>query len=327
MISPMLCETAEQPPNSDRYIYEIKYDGERVVCHVSNGGVRLQNRCGNDITHRYPELHGISQFVSGDAILDGELCIFEDAFKTDFQKMQVRAHLEDRLRIRLLSRQMPVTYVAFDILSLDGESLVNSPLLKRKEILDRTVKKSDRIVTSDYWTDGLALYDFVVKNGLEGIVAKRKDSRYEIGKRSRSWLKVKFTKTIDCVICGYTRGEGVRKNTFGSLVLGCYDNGKLRYVGKVGSGISDRDLVRIREMIDTPADCPFDADEVSDEVTWVEPKHVCEVEYLNLSNTHKLRQPIFVRMRRDKNIKQCSLSQGIIGGENEGDSFGIPGRC
>lgn len=307
-IRPMLAVKSE-PFSSDEYIYEIKWDGTRCIAFVDveNGKLRLQNRRLMDITYRYPELD-ILKCVTQNTIIDGEIVVMKDG-KPAFSLLQKREHVENRFKIEILSKTTPATYVVFDILYTEKDGwITHLPLLERKKILNDIVTDSDRIIKVKYFEKyGKELYKRAVEIGLEGIIAKNKESRYLIGKRSSLWKKIKKRKTVDCVIVGWIEGEGERKDTFGSLILAVYSDEKLWHIGQVGTGF-DREFMssfsrRLKEIeVGKPH---FSIDKKS--IHWVEPVYVCEVEYLELTEDLKLRAPIFLRLREDKNPKECRI--------------------
>jgi bifunctional non-homologous end joining protein LigD len=272
------------------------------------------NRRGIFFEWRYPEFKEIWKDVNAKkVVLDGELVIFEKG-KPEFYLLEEREHVGDRTRIELLSKINPATYVVFDILFLDGEDLTQKPLIERKKILENVVKESERVLLSTYVVGkGRRFFQEVKAKGLEGIMAKRLSSSYQIGKRSKDWLKIKALNSLDCIICGYTLGEGKREKYFGALLLGAWHEGKLRYLGRVGTGWEEKDLEEITAMlkkIETEKN-PFDVFEeepsVLEKVRWVEPKLVCEVKFMELTEDLKLRAPSFQRLRGDKLPEECLL--------------------
>jgi bifunctional non-homologous end joining protein LigD len=309
-IRPMLAYPAE-PFDSDDFLFEWKFDGTRCICFVGEK-LRLQNRRLMNITYRYPELQLQSYVNAKKAILDGEIVVLREG-KPSFRDLQLREHVVDPLRIELLSRSLPATFIAFDILYLDGQPLVELPLIERKENLKRVVKESPRLILSRHVEgEGKRFFGEVVKLGLEGVMAKRKDSAYQIGRRSRDWLKIKSFKSIDCVIVGFTPGEGWREPYFGALLLGAYHGGRLRFLGKVGTGF-DEALLRclaplLRKLL-------TEANPVGEEppypARWVKPELVCEVKFLELTDDMKLRAPAFRRLREDKAPDECKL-EGVV---------------
>jgi len=299
-----------QPFDSSDWLFEIKYDGTRAILFAGKG-ILLQNRRLSDITYRYPEIAAMRDSIKAkDAVLDGEIVVFRGS-KPDFQLLQTREHQQDPLRISLLSKRYPATYIAFDILRLDRKDLTKRPLIERKKALRKVLRESPNIIYSEFVRGkGGAFFAAVKKAGLEGVMAKRIDSRYEQGKRSESWLKIKAVKTQDCVVCGYTLGEGARAGYFGALLLGCYSKKGLTYVGRVGSGFDRAALKNIRTMMkhyETPR-CPFAINpEPGLIITWLKPQLVCEVKYQQLTQDGKLRAPVFLRMRNDKEPKECVI--------------------
>lgn len=306
-IKPMLAESS-RPFSSDEYIYEVKWDGTRCLAFVDveRKLLRLQNRRLMDITYRYPELK-FFEAVEKNAVLDGEIIVMKDG-KPSFSLLQKREHVDSRIKIEILSKTIPAVYVAFDILYCEGW-LFDVELRERKKTLDEIVGDEGRIVKAD-WVErmGLEFYSKAVEIGLEGVVAKKKDSRYLPGKRSSFWKKIKKRNTIDCIIAGWLEGEGERAKTFGSLILAVYEDGELKHVGNVGSGF-DREFLewfsqKLREIeIKSPH---FEVE--SRGVHWVELKFVCEVEFLEFTKEGKLRAPVFLRLRDDKSPEECTLN-------------------
>ena len=320
-IKPMLAFLSE-PFDTKNWIYEIKFDGSRCIAYidVKNKKVLLLNRRGNYFENRYPEMHPLWKDVNAkQIILDGELIIFSKG-KPDFYKLAEREHIEDKTRIELLSKIMPATYVVFDVLHVDGKDLINLPLSERKKILNKAVKESSRVLKSVYVKEkGKKFFAEVKKKKLEGIMAKKLDSKYEIGKRSKDWLKIKSLKTLDCVICGYTTGTGKRGELFGSLITATYYKGKLKYMGKVGTGFTEEELKQMLKQLEKIKTEKSPFKEAVDlrlpperKPIWVKPKYVCEVRFMNLSKDLVMRAPAFMRLRFDKPSDECNLEGDII---------------
>jgi DNA ligase D-like protein (predicted ligase) len=316
IIKPMLAETSE-PFNSNSWVFEVKFDGTRTICYIDTKKreVRLLNRRLKFFQSKYPELQKIWKDVTGKkVILDGEVCIFEKG-RPNFYKLAEREHTDDKTRIEFLSKIIPATYVVFDILHKDGEDLINRPLSERKKILEQTVRESSRVLISRYIVgNGRKFFNEVKKKGLEGIMAKRLDSPYLIGKRSRHWLKIKTFKTLDCVIGGYTTGTGKRGELLGSLIVGCFYQEKLKHVGKVGTGFDEKQLRKLLENLEKLKidKCPFEEEPdlklpPGRRPVWVKPKLVCEVKFMNLSENLIMRAPVFMRLREDKFPRDCTL--------------------
>ena len=306
-IHPMLAVLQEEPFDSEDHIFELKWDGTRALGFVSpDGTVRFQNRRLYDITYRYPEIH---PDVGGHkAILDGEIVVMREG-RPSFMGLQDREHASSKFTIHLRSKESPATYVVFDILYLDGKELVTLPLMERKGILRDTVTTSDRVTLSDYIErEGVAYYRAVLDRGLEGIIVKRKASRYAIGRRTKDWLKIKKRETIDAVVCGLTEGEGVRVDTFGSLILGVYDGPTMRYIGRVGTGFSDdlrKELLARCEALRADRLFPAEPDMTEPVKFWTRPGLVVEARFLELTPDGMLRAPSFGRIRDDKGPEEC----------------------
>lgn len=310
-IEPMLAHLSK-PFDSPNHIFEIKFDGTRTIAFLGKTTL-LQNRRLLDISYRYPDLKHLYQNIKAkEAILDGEIVLLENGLP-NFYKLQEREHQTKKFKIDLLAEQMPATYIAFDLLYLNGKKLISRPLIERRESLAEIVKENKNILVSQYVQEhGICYFKEAVKRGLEGIMAKQIDSPYLIGKRSQYWLKIKNLKTIDCVVVGYTKGEGWRADYFGALVLGCYYEGKLTYIGRVGTGLDIPEFEFITPKLKKlkTKDCPFPEKPklpLDIKVMWIKPELVCEVKFMNLSRDLKLRAPSFIRLRNDKWPKDCEL--------------------
>ena len=316
-IKPMLAFPAK-PFDDENFIFEIKFDGTRAIAYVdvANKALRLLNRRMLYIEHRYPELRELLDCVSAKkVILDGEIVVFEKG-KPSFKKLAEREHVDDELRIELLSKLMPACYVVFDVLHKDGKDLIELPLMERKRILKEVVREGEHVLIASYVKGkGTAFFEECKRMGLEGVVAKKVDSPYLLGKRSKYWLKIKVLRSIDCVIAGFTRGEGKRAQYFGALLLGVYDKGKLRYVGRVGTGWSESELATLtstlKKMVieQNPFDIFEEESEIIKKTCFVRPELVCEVKFMEVTQDLKLRAPSFVRLRRDKLPSECKVDQ------------------
>ncbi len=310
-IKPMLAYSLPEPFDSEEYFFELKFDGTRCIAFIRDKKVKLQNRRLLDITRRYPELHTIYKNLDArEAILDGEIVVLSEGVP-DFNKLQYREHAEDEFKVKLLSDLIPAFYIVFDILFLNGSKLTEKTLEERKMLIENNLVEGERIIISSYVKKyGKKLFKEAINKGFEGIMAKHIESKYIIGERSKYWLKIKKKRTLDCIICGYTEGEGLRKDYFGSLILGCYRKGKLSHVGQVGTGF-DEGLLRILkkklDAISTP-EPPFSKiPKIGRKVKWVLPTLVCEVEFLEFTKDGKLRSPIFRRLRSDKSPEECEI--------------------
>jgi bifunctional non-homologous end joining protein LigD len=294
------------------WIFEPKLDGTRVAIVKEGSKIRLINRRGKDISYRYPELRGIVKNIKvNNCILDAELVVLNKKGKPDFNLLQQREQLDNKVLIELKSAELPATLFVFDVLQIDKRSTVALPLKVRKELLDKIIEDSEFITKCPYTFDGKKLWEKVREQGLEGVMAKKIDSAYE-GKRSKNWLKIKNLNTIDAIVVGFTRGKGVREK-LGALVLACYDRGKLTYVGKVGTGFDGATidfLLSQLKKITTRKPAIKDAgkiEEIEEDVVWVKPMLIAEVKFLELTKDKKLRAPSFMRLRFDKKLQDCTI--------------------
>jgi len=285
----MLAATGTQEIlKSEEYIFEPKLDGYRALCQKKAGRLRFISRNNRDITLEFPEL-SFGDLIKADCTLDGEIVIYDEKGNPSFSLMQRRKH-HNRL----------ATYIAFDILELEGRDLKRLPLLTRKQMLADVIEEGRNLQLMPSTNDGEGLWKVVTSTDLEGVMAKRKDSPYVTG-RSHDWLKIKREKTVDCVIVGYM--TKIRK--IGSLALGLYDNGTLTYVGQVGTGFRESLLDELaKELIASSNGVVLPKN-----VQPVVPNKVCEVRYLAYTRDHRLRAPVFLRIREDKLPEECTVDQ------------------
>lgn len=311
-VAPMLASIATQPPAGGAWLYEVKWDGVRAICVIEDNQLRIFSRTEKRCEQQYPELAVLPRFVKAStAVLDGEITVLDDKGRASFSLIQPRISVADPNSIAHLARSTPVTLFLFDLLYLDGYDLRATPLEKRRELLAGIVAATERVRLSDYFTtNGKEMLEAARALGLEGIVAKRRDSKYE-GRRSSDWLKIKVLSTGDFVIGGYTHGD---RDYFSSLVLGCYQRGKLVHVGQVGTGFNDKSLKEIFSKIEplVVKKSPFPAGiKALRDVTWVRPEVVAEVKYLEVTPDGLLRAPVFLRLRPDKDPRDCTRESGI----------------
>jgi bifunctional non-homologous end joining protein LigD len=318
-IHPMLAESIEKPFNDSDWLFEIKWDGYRAVTFIENGKARLVSRNQNDLTPRYPELQNLSKFIQAkSAILDGEVVVLDEQGRASFSLMQQRTGFRPGGRRAAEKSDVPVLYYAFDLLYLDGYDWRRMPLEERKRKLKSVVEPGDSLRYSDHYEkNGKVLFDMAKEKGLEGILAKRRASFYE-ERRSREWLKIKIRHTIECVVGGYTEPEGSREY-FGSLVLGLYDDkGRLIHVGQAGSGFNQKSLAEIWKILkplETKKNPFFGEVEALRKTFWVKPGLVAEIEYAEWTggtsegSGPKLRAPVFLGLRDDKEPKDCTLQE------------------
>ncbi len=296
----MLAKETDTAFDSTDWIYEIKWDGYRAVAEVSPTEIKLYSRNGNDFAPNYPIVATALKSIKHVAVLDGEIVVLNENGFPDFQKIQHYAE----------NTHFPICYYVFDLLSLDGNDLTHLPLTDRKELLKSLIPKNDVIKYSDHVVEkGIAFFNAAVKNNLEGIMAKKGDSEYYGGKRTNDWLKIKNHKSADVIICGYTAPTGGRKY-FGSLVLGIMKENKLVHTGHAGTGYDDEMLRTVFNLLQplVQNESPF-AEKVitNNKVTWVKPKIICEVKFTEWTSDEKLRHPVFLRIRNDKNVKQINM--------------------
>jgi DNA ligase D-like protein (predicted ligase) len=306
---PMLAESARAPFTSKEWIFEVKWDGIRAISYI-NQTFSIRSRNQKELKDNFPELEEL-RHLTKNAVLDGEIIVMKEG-RPDFQVLLERKQKTSRKDIEYLSKRFPATYVVFDILEKDGTPLLDLPLIERKRILEKFVKEGEHIVLSLFVDEiGEAYFEAAIARGFEGIMAKKKESPYRPGMRSSEWLKIKKTKSCDCVIFGYTKGEKSRGETFGALILGLYDGDTPIYVGKVGTGFSEENLEKLKTIfkpIEADAEVLHEVD-ISEEITWLKPKLVCEVRYQSITKDGKLRMPRFYRMRFDKSPKECTIKQ------------------
>ncbi|MEM5778587.1 MAG: non-homologous end-joining DNA ligase [Candidatus Aenigmatarchaeota archaeon] len=292
-------------------------DGTRCICYIDNNKIKFLNRRGIWFEHRYPEVVSSLKINAKKAILDGEIYVADKDGKPNFYKLAEREHTDDKLRIDILSKQIPATYAVFDVLYLNEKDLTNLPLIERKNILDKIVKETEKVKKCFFTKNGKELWKIVKKIKLEGIVAKKVNSVYEIGKRSKNWLKIKTFKTLDLIITGFTTGTGKRKD-IGSVITGCYYKGKLIYTGKIGTGLDEegwKSIFKDLEKIKT-SKCPFEKEPELDlpnerKPNWVKLKYVCEAKFMSLTENLQLRAPVFLRIREDKRPEECILEEAF----------------
>jgi len=297
-ISPMLLTDGEPFDHAD-FVYEIKYDGARAFAYLEDGAVEIKNKSGKSVTKAYPELSGLWKSVKSTAVLDGEIVVFSDGIP-DFAAVQGRWGLTDPLRIERASYKKPVTFVAFDLLYLNGENLMRKPLIDRKETLCAAIEEGERLKISRHAEhDGVKLFDAAVRIGLEGIVAKRRDSVYKPGVRSKDWIKFKALSDEEFIIAGYSPVDG--KIT--SLALASYGkSGALVYRGGVAATLGTDAEQRVKGL---PGGTSLTSERA--DTVWVVPALCCAVKYLQRTENNTLRQPVFKGMAPAVSPEECVL--------------------
>src|SRR5436190_794726 len=296
--SPMLATLAEDVPRGAGWEFEVKWDGYRAVATISQGETTLTSRNGNDLTARFEHVakETAKAVKTPDCVLDGEVCSLDDSGRSSFSAMQQG------------KSGTPLVFYVFDLLELEGTPLVDLPLVERRKRLAELVDKRNRAVRlSEAFDDGVALLEAATEQRLEGIMAKRLDSRYVQGKRTRDWLKVKTHGEQEFVIAGFTKGTGRRASSFGSLVLGYYRGDELVYAGNVGTGFNSKEIDKLLDKLrplkrSTSAfrEVPKMPKVRKSDVIWVEPELVCEVEFAEWTHDGRLRAPSYKGLREDK---------------------------
>jgi len=308
-LTPMLATSGSPPARGgEDWAVEMKWDGVRALAFMENGRLRLGSRTGKDITATYPELAPLARTIGHKQVLvDGEIVAFTDG-KPDFEALQPRMHVSSASQAVRLAEQTPVTYLAFDVLQLDGRPLTGLPYSERRTLLDSFFPNgSNWLCPPNFPGEDLdAVLTASGANGLEGVVAKRLDSRYEPGVRTASWRKIKNQLRQEVVVAGWKPGKGNRTGQIGSLLVGVYDDdGQLRYSGHVGTGFSDatlRMLGRKLEPLRRP-DSPFDEPvppEHARQAVWVEPRLVIDVDFDRWTRVGRMRAPVYKGLRDDK---------------------------
>lgn len=305
-IVPMSGCLEERPPEGEEWLIEIKWDGVRAICFIKDQAIRILSRTGQSCERQYPELSVVPHYVQADsAVIDGEIAVLDEKGVPSFALLQPRISNADPNAVAHLSRSRPVTLFAFDLLYLDGYDLRKVALIERKRLLQSILKPCPVMRFSEHFVNkGQEILEAARQTGLEGIMAKCAASEYE-SKRSRNWLKIKIVNQQEFVICGYTAGE---RDFFSSLVLGVYEKGKLVYVGNAGTGFDQallRTILEKMEPLTTPR-CPFGAKPpIARDVTWIKPELVCTVKFSNWTQDGRLRAPVFMGLRPDKEPKEC----------------------
>jgi DNA ligase D-like protein (predicted ligase)/DNA ligase D-like protein (predicted 3'-phosphoesterase) len=305
----MLAQSVRTPFDSEDWIFEIKWDGIRAISYVGSD-LTIRSRNDKEMRYNFPELEELKKLAKN-VVVDGEIVVIREG-KTSFQAVLERSRTTSVQEAEHLALKFPATYVIFDILEKDDEPVIDLPLIERKKLLKERVREGGQVVLSMYVEkEGRAYYEAAIEKGLEGIMAKRKDSPYRPGLRSSAWQKIKNLTSCDAVIFGYTVGEGRRADTFGALILGLYDKGTPVFVGKVGTGFSQatvEPLMRVLQNLKAGAETLRGVD-VPQRVTWVRPELVCEVTYQSVTEDGRLRMPRFRGLRTDKPPLDCTVDQ------------------
>jgi bifunctional non-homologous end joining protein LigD len=295
------------PRDESAWAFEIKWDGMRAIVELEDGAIRMRTTRRNEVQVGYPELDGLGAAVGGrPAVLDGEVVAFDDAGRPSFSLLQQRMHIADRSTAVARAAEVPVVFVAFDLLFFDGHDCSSLPYVDRRRLLGEVLEDGPAWrVPAHRLGDGSALLEAARERGLEGIVAKRPDSAYESGRRSTAWRKVKIRHRQEFVVGGWSGGLGNRAGRIGALLLGCHHDGRLRYVGNVGTGFTAAELARVGGRLDrlSAAECPFDPvppRPLARDARWVRPEMVVECEFGEWTPDDRLRHPAYLGERIDK---------------------------
>jgi bifunctional non-homologous end joining protein LigD len=303
-VEPMLAKSSALPREESEWAFEVKWDGVRAIARSTPEGVSLRSRNDKDISPAYPELAALRDALgSHEALLDGEIVGFDVEGRPSFEALQARMHQRDEAMVMRLSMASPVTYMVFDLLWLDGESLLDLPYLERRERLADLGIKADRWQTPGFYVgEGTALLAASREQALEGIVGKRLSSKYVPGGRGGSWIKIKNIGRQEFVIGGWTEGKGSRSRGIGALQIGVYDDGALRYAGGVGTGFTEAELDRLAGLLGPleRGESPFEGPQPPKGAHFAEPELVCEVEFTAWTREGALRHPSYKGLREDK---------------------------
>jgi bifunctional non-homologous end joining protein LigD len=312
-IVPMLARAATKVPQPEaEWSFEVKWDGVRAIAYVRPGRLRLESRNLREITDSYPEIRGLLRDLGmREAVFDGEIVAFGEDGRPSFERLQRRMHVTAPASVKRLATSTPVVYAIFDLLYLDGRSLIDTPYVERRAQLDRlTLGGPAWRVPASHEGDGTRLLEATGVQGLEGLIAKRLNSRYEPGRRSGAWLKLKHTLRQELVIAGWLPGEGRRADRIGALLVGHRRDGQLVYAGRVGTGFTDATLAQLSQRL-APLrrkDSPFDvAPKLPRESVFVEPTLLAEVEFREWTEEGVMRAPSFKGLRDDKDAADLVL--------------------
>jgi bifunctional non-homologous end joining protein LigD len=313
-LRPMLARSGKLPPREEQFGFEVKWDGIRTILFSDHGHVELRGRNGSDFTPRYPEVRELARALGSHRIvLDGEVVALDEQGRPSFERLQSRMHLGSDSAVRRRMRDIPATYVIFDLLYLDGHTTMGLSYQERRELLERLELEGPAWRTPAYHRgEGRALLAATKELGIEGVVAKKLDCPYAPGARASHWIKVKNVHTQDVVIGGWTPGEGGRSTSLGSLAVGVMEGGALKYAGKVGTGFTEQTLALLkRELEPLGRDTsPFDGRQPPKGTVFVEPQLVAHVEFREWTKSGTLRAPSFKGLRPDVSPQECVREEG-----------------
>jgi len=288
--------------DSEDYIYELKLDGIRCLAYLWDNGVELRNKRNKRLNPIYPELRDIYRQSKSKCILDGELMVLNGG-RPDFFEIQRRSLMSNPVKIEFAAAKLPVCLTVFDIVYLNDRQITQLPLKERKKLLSDTIRETPNLAISRFIeTNGTAFYNAAAGQGLEGIVAKRLDSKYYFGKTTKDWIKMKALRDADLIICGYYLNAG----NSASAILGAYNCGIMQYQGHVSLGMSRHDFGIMVETQKAEKGLYPDFPAFDDAV-WLAPRLVCRVEYMERTPGGGLRQPVFRGIRDDKMPEDCTV--------------------
>lgn len=307
-VKPMKAVAGELPVPDEGWAYEVKWDGMRIVAWVADGAVRLQSTNLRDVTISFPELAALADVFDGrPVVLDGEVIALDERGVPSFSALQHRMHIADARTAAIRASEQPISYAVFDLLAYDGNDAIELAYLDRRRLLRQVVDDTGTWhVPSHHLGGGADLLAAVDAQGLEGVIAKRLDSRYQPGARSAAWRKIKVRRHQEMVVGGWAPGEGRRADTLGGLLLGWFDaDGALHFSGRVGTGFTDTELDRLGGVLAPLAtdECPFverPPSRFTKGVRWVRPEVVVEIAYGEWTPDNRLRHPSYLGQRTDK---------------------------
>ena len=307
-LSPMLIAEEVEPFDDEEYIYELKLDGIRCLAYIDEAGVVLRNKRNKDVTETYPELSNINKCINKRCVLDGELVCLSEG-KPSFYDLQKRSLMGNSFKINLAAKSNPIQFVAYDILYLDNKKITDLPLMERIALLEGNIKEESNNFSYSRWIEkqGIAFYELAKKQELEGIVAKKKNSKYYPGKRTRDWNKIKFMKDEDLIVCGYKENDS---GSVKDIIVGIYKDDKLVPRGSVALGVSKADQRTIMEHAIKHTISKAWFPEKKD-VIWLELALVGTAHYMHKTKNGHMRQPVWKGLRDDKDVQDCVEQSSI----------------
>jgi bifunctional non-homologous end joining protein LigD len=314
-IVPMLARLGDPPPDPKRWSFEVKWDGVRAIAYAQPGRLRLESRNLNEITDAYPEVRGLIEDLGmHEAVFDGEIVTFDEQGRPSFERLQRRMHVTSPAAVRRLMSSHPVVYAIFDLLFLDGHSLMELPYRERRKRLEALALGGRAWrVPAAHPGEGKALLEATREQGLEGVMAKRLDSTYEPGRRTGAWLKIKHTLAQELVIGGWIPGEGRRTKRIGALLMGYYERDRFIYAGRVGTGFTERSLTELQDRLDSyrrPTSPFAGKPPLPREAVFVEPCLVAQIEFREWTSEGVMRAPSFKGLRQDRSPREVVLESG-----------------